>query len=57
MNELANPKIDIDVISFATPNGFREVHALKALEFICHIVIEKPKALTKAGCERIITNT
>ncbi len=44
----------IDVVSIATPNGYHESHALIALEAGCHVVIEKPMALTKAGCERII---
>lgn len=54
IDELVNSKIDIDVISIASPNGFHEEHALKALELNCHIVVEKPMALTKAGCEKII---
>lgn len=54
IDELVKSKIDIDVISIASPNGFHEEHALKALDMNCHIVVEKPMALTKAGCEKII---
>lgn len=43
-----------DVLSIATPNGFHEEHALLGLKAGKHVVIEKPMALTKAGCERII---
>lgn len=46
--------LEIDVISIASPNGYHEEHALKALDNNCHVVVEKPMALTKAGCERII---
>jgi predicted dehydrogenase len=45
---------DIDVISIATPNGLHEEHALAALRYGANVVIEKPMALTKAGCERIV---
>jgi len=43
-----------DVLSIATPNGLHEEHALKGLTAGKHVVIEKPMALTKAGCEKII---
>ncbi|MBL7728456.1 MAG: Gfo/Idh/MocA family oxidoreductase [Dinghuibacter sp.] len=43
-----------DVVSIASPNGLHEEHALKAIRSGRHVVIEKPMALTKAGCERIL---
>ncbi|MEJ7737952.1 MAG: Gfo/Idh/MocA family oxidoreductase [Chitinophagaceae bacterium] len=43
-----------DVLCIATPNGLHEEHALRALQTGHHVVIEKPMALTKAGCEKII---
>jgi UDP-N-acetyl-2-amino-2-deoxyglucuronate dehydrogenase len=45
---------EFDVLSIATPNGLHERHALEGLQSGHHVVIEKPMALTKAGCERII---
>jgi UDP-N-acetyl-2-amino-2-deoxyglucuronate dehydrogenase len=51
---LLNSNIDIDAVAVASPNGLHEEHALKALEKGYHVVIEKPMALTKLGCERII---
>jgi predicted dehydrogenase len=45
---------DFDVLSIATPNGLHEEQAIKGLQTGRHVVIEKPMALTKAGCERII---
>ncbi len=46
--------IEYDVVVIATPNGLHEQQALKALNADKNIVVEKPMALTKAGCERII---
>ncbi len=46
--------VEFDVLTIATPNGLHEQQALRALESGKHVVIEKPMALTKAGCERII---
>lgn len=54
IDEMLNSDLQIDVVAIATPNGFHEEQALKVLERNCHVVIEKPMALTKAGCERII---
>jgi UDP-N-acetyl-2-amino-2-deoxyglucuronate dehydrogenase len=53
-DDLINSQLDLDVIAIASPNGFHEEHALKAIEKNLHVLIEKPMALTKAGCERII---
>ncbi len=54
INELINAGIDFDVLAIATPNGLHAEHALIGLENKKHIVIEKPMALTKAECEKII---
>lgn len=43
-----------DVVCVCTPNGFHAEHALMALSNKCHVIIEKPMALTRASCERII---
>jgi predicted dehydrogenase len=45
---------EIDVVCVATPNGLHARHALLALEQGKHVIIEKPMALTKSDCERII---
>ncbi|HHH50624.1 MAG TPA: Gfo/Idh/MocA family oxidoreductase, partial [Saprospiraceae bacterium] len=46
--------IAIDVVNICTPNGLHAQQAIKALEARKHVVIEKPMALKKADCERII---
>jgi UDP-N-acetyl-2-amino-2-deoxyglucuronate dehydrogenase len=45
---------DFEVASVATPNGLHEEHATTLLKGGKHVVIEKPMALTKKGCQRII---
>jgi UDP-N-acetyl-2-amino-2-deoxyglucuronate dehydrogenase len=47
-------KLDFDVLVIATPNGLHEGHALLALQNDRHVLIEKPMALTAAGCDNII---
>lgn len=54
IEELLESDITFDVLCIATPNGLHECHALKGLKSGHHVVIEKPMALSKAGCERII---
>ncbi len=44
----------IDVINVCTPNHLHAPVALQALEGKHHVVIEKPMALTKEDCEKII---
>jgi predicted dehydrogenase len=43
-----------DVINIATPNGLHAPLTLKALDAGYHVVIEKPMALKKSDCEKII---
>lgn len=45
---------DFDVLCVATPNGLHASNALQALQAKRHVVIEKPMALTKADCEKVI---
>jgi predicted dehydrogenase len=54
LDDLLDSKNKFDVLCVATPNGLHEEHAIKGLRAGHHVVIEKPMALSKAGCERII---
>jgi len=51
---LEKHKHEIDVIAVCTPNGLHAEHSLLALENNFHVVVEKPMALSKADCEKII---
>lgn len=51
---LLSAEIDYDVAAICTPNGLHAEHAIKALELRKHVVIEKPMALSKTDCEKII---
>ncbi len=54
IDELLKNHPEIDVINVCTPNGLHATHALKALEQNKHVVVEKPMALNKVDCEKII---
>lgn len=54
LEALFDSKIEVDAVAIATPNGYHQEQALQVLENNCHVVIEKPMSLTKAGCEQII---
>jgi UDP-N-acetyl-2-amino-2-deoxyglucuronate dehydrogenase len=54
IDELLSNHKDIQVVNVCTPNGLHAEHALKALDNNMHVVVEKPMALTKADCEKII---
>lgn len=52
--ELLNAHPEVQVINVCTPNGLHAEHALAALDHNKHVVVEKPMALSKADCEKII---
>jgi UDP-N-acetyl-2-amino-2-deoxyglucuronate dehydrogenase len=54
LDEMLDAGPEFDVLCVATPNGLHEEQAIKGLRTGHHVVIEKPMALTKAGCEHII---
>lgn len=54
LDELLEKGPSFDVLCIATPNGLHEEQALQGIRAGCHVVIEKPMALNKAGCENII---
>ncbi len=54
IDELLKNHPDIEVVNVCTPNGLHAEHALKALNAGKHVVVEKPMALTKSDCEKVI---
>lgn len=54
LEALITSGIEIDAVAIASPNGCHQDQALQILKNNWHLVIEKPMALTKSGCEQII---
>jgi predicted dehydrogenase len=50
---LSNEK-DLDVVSICTPNGLHSKHAILSLKSGCHVLCEKPMALTVQDCGEMI---
>jgi UDP-N-acetylglucosamine 3-dehydrogenase len=44
---------DLDVVSVCSPNKFHAAHAIAALEAGCHVLCEKPMALTLREADRM----
>jgi predicted dehydrogenase len=44
----------IDIVTVATPNGLHAQHAVRALEAGCHVLCEKPLAITSADGLRML---
>ncbi len=53
-DEMLRHHPEIDVVNVCSPNGLHAEHSLKALEFQKHVVCEKPMAINKADCEKVI---
>ena len=54
-DDMLNAHSDAEVINICSPNGLHAEHSLKALESGKHLVIEKPMALHRQDCEKIIS--
>lgn len=46
--------IEMDVVNVCTPNYLHAPQAIEALQHKCHVVVEKPMALTKVDAEKVI---
>lgn len=54
LSALLTSGLHLDVVNIATPNGLHAKHALAVLNAKCHVVIEKPMALSKKDAEEVI---
>ncbi len=45
---------DVDAVAICSPDWFHEEHAVAALSAGKHVFLEKPMAITVAGCDRIL---
>jgi UDP-N-acetyl-2-amino-2-deoxyglucuronate dehydrogenase len=53
-SEMLEAHPEVEVVNICTPNGLHASHSLACLDAGKHVVIEKPMALRKADCEKII---
>lgn len=54
LEQLLREGPECDVVCICTPNGLHAEQCVRALEARRHVVVEKPMALRKSECERII---
>ena len=54
VEEMLMQHSNIQVVCIATPNGYHCQHAIQALSMGCHVVVEKPMALSVDDCDAII---
>lgn len=54
IDDLLNKEKGIDVVAICTPNGLHAEHAIKALQSQCHVLCEKPMAITSGDCKVMI---
>ena len=54
IEELLAAHPGLDVVSICTPNGLHAAQAIAALHAGCHVVIEKPMALTRGDGEAVL---
>src|SRR5689334_19032591 len=54
IEEMLRSESKIDVVSVCTPNGLHAAHAVAALRAGCHVLCEKPMAISGADCGAMI---
>lgn len=56
LTQLFKSHSNIDAFVVSTPNGFHEENSIQILKNNCHVIIEKPMALTSKGCQKILNS-
>ena len=54
LDEMLQAHPEIEVVNVCSPNGLHAEHCIAAIHAGKHVVCEKPMALSKADCEKII---
>ena len=54
IDELLREEKNIDVVSVCSPNGLHAEHTIKALRAQCHVLCEKPMAISVYDCGEMI---
>ncbi len=54
IDNLLQAETDVEVVSVCTPNGLHALHSIKALRAGCHVLCEKPMAISVHDCGEMI---
>jgi UDP-N-acetyl-2-amino-2-deoxyglucuronate dehydrogenase len=54
LGDMLRKEDSIDVVSICTPNGLHAEHTIQSLRAGCHVLCEKPMALTTSDCGEMI---
>jgi len=52
--DMLDGSIAIDVVAVCSPNGLHAQHSIAALKAGCHVLVEKPMAISVADCQAMI---
>jgi len=55
IEELLAKEKNLDVVAVCTPNGLHAAHSIQALRAGCHVLCEKPMALSSSDCKEMIS--
>lgn len=54
IEDFKKSNLEVDVFNICTPNGLHAINCLEVLDFNKHVVCEKPMALSKVDCEKVM---
>ena len=54
LKSMLQKQTDIDIVAICTPNGLHKKHTIQSLHSNCHVLCEKPMALSSHDCEQMI---
>lgn len=54
LEELLAVEKDLDIVSICTPNGLHATHSITSLRAGCHVLCEKPMAISEKDCRQMI---
>lgn len=54
VDDMLRSETELDVVSVCSPNGLHAVHTIQALRTGCHVLCEKPMALSVQDCRAMI---
>jgi predicted dehydrogenase len=54
IEDLLKKEKEIDIVAICTPNGLHATHSIQSLKAGCHVLCEKPMAITVSDCGEMI---